>query len=155
MPGIQQVRLLLKELGPALELGEIVERPDANAWGLATRDGKVFFLEFVPDDDRLWLSADAGTPRSEARAELYALMLQYNAQWQRTGGVRLALDGPEGEVVIAYDLPASGLDLPKLCTVIRNFQDMADGWRKIVAGTGRPETADPAPAPASAGIIRG
>src|SRR5678815_1742365 len=89
MAGIDQVRLLLKELGPALELGAIRELPGGTAWGLATQDSLILFLEYTPDDDRLWLSAEAGTPRAEERAGLYPLMLQYNAQWRQTGGCLL------------------------------------------------------------------
>jgi hypothetical protein len=153
MAGADQVRLLLKDLGPTLELGEIHEAAGGNAWTLTTQAGAVFFLDYRPDDDRLWLSADAGTPRPDNRAELYPLMLTYNAQWQRTGGVRIALDAPEGEVVLAYDMPASGLDLPRLCAVIGNFQDMLDVWRDIVAGKGEPAKAAAFAAPV--GMIRG
>ena len=141
MAGIDQVRLLLKELGPALELGAIQELPGGNAWGLATRESLIVFLEYMPDDDRLWLSAEAGTPRAEDHAALFPLMLQYNAQWRQTGGVRLALDAADGAVVLAYDVPVAGLDLPELCAVIRNFHDMLEGWSTIVSGGGRAATA--------------
>ena len=143
----------MKELGPALELAGLQEDPGGESWGLAARDGVLFYLEFVADHDRLWLSAEVGTPQPVDRAELHQLMLRYNAQWQRTGGVRLALDGPNDAVVLAYDLPVSGLDLPRLCTIVGNFQDMVGGWRKIVEATGQPETA--APAAVGGAVIRG
>ena len=144
MAGIDQVRLLLRELGPALELGAIREEPDGASWALATRDGVIFHLEFMADHDRLWLSAEVGTPRPEDRADLHRLMLQYNAQWQNTGGVRLALFGPDDVVMLAYDLPASGLDLARLSSVVGNFQDMIAGWRQVVEGAGQPDVAAPA-----------
>jgi hypothetical protein len=150
MAGIDQVRLLLKELGPALELGEIFEQPGGAGWGLVTQDGVPMYLDYKDDDDRLWLSGEVSTPRPEDRAGLYPLMLQYNAQWQKTGGVRLALDGPDGAVVLAHDVPVAGLDLPRLCAVIGNLQDMINGWRKVIAATDRPEAAA-----SPAAIIRG
>ena len=94
------------------------------------------FAEHQPDDGRLWLSTEVCEPPGE-RLALYELILQYNARWKETGGVRLALDGPEGSVVLAYDMPLAGLDLPRLQTVIRNFRDTLDGWRKIVAASGQ------------------
>ena len=152
MAEIDQIRLLLKELGPTLELRGIREESDGTSWGLATQDGTVFYLDFMADQDRLWLSARVGTAKPEDRAELYPLLLQYNAQWQQTGGVRLALEGPDDAVTLAYDLPASGLDLPRLCTVVGNFQDMIAGWRKVVEGTAEGNTAAPR---APGAIIRG
>lgn len=156
MAGIDQVRLLLKELGPALELGAIRELPGGTAWGLATQDSLILFLEYTPDDDRLWLSAEAGTPRAEERAGLYPLMLQYNAQWRQTGGARVALEADDA-VVLACDVPVAGLDLPRLCAIIRNFQVMLEGWSAILSGAGRASTG-PAPADtlvAASGVIRG
>lgn len=154
MAGGEQLRALLTELGPVLDLAEIYQKADANTWTLAAQDGTILFLELVPEDDRLWLSAEAGAPRDEDRARLYSLMLQYNAQWQTTGGARLALDAPDGAVVLACDVPASGLDLPRLCAAVGNFRDMLDGWRAIVAGQ-RAAGSSSGHQPAAAAGIRG
>jgi hypothetical protein len=136
MPGHEQVHALMTEIGPALELAEVLEHPESHTWTLADQDGIVLFAELLPDEGVLFLSAEAGTPQPDDRARLYPLMLQYNARWQETGGVRLALDGPEGAVVQAYALPVTDLDLARLCTVIRNFRATLGGWRTIVAGPG-------------------
>jgi hypothetical protein len=127
---------LMTEIGPALELAEVEEFERENLWVLTAGDGMVLFAEHQPDDGRLWLSTEVCEPPGE-RLVLYELILQYNARWKETGGVRLALDGPEGSVVLAYDMPLAGLDLPRLQTVIRNFRDTLDGWRKIVAASGQ------------------
>ena len=152
MAGIDQVRLLLKELGPGLELGEIQEDPGGSSWGLATRDGVIFYLEFMAGRRPAVAvgrgrHAATGRPR---RAPSTDAAIQ--CQWRRTGGVRLALDGPDDAVVLAYDLPAAGLDLPRLCTIVGNFRNMIDGWRKIVEGTAAPDKAAPA---AAGAVIRG
>jgi Tir chaperone protein (CesT) family len=130
------VHALMTEIGPALELAEVQEFEQENLWALVARDGVVFFIDYQPDDERLWLSADVCVPPGE-RLALYGLMLQYNARWKDTGGVRLALDGPDGGVVQAYDMPVAGLDLHRLQTVIENFRETLDGWRKIVAASGQ------------------
>lgn len=156
MTDVEQVRVLLAELGPVLDLAGVHEQADANTWSLTAQDKTVIFVEFMPDDDRLWLSGEVATPRPEERARLYPLMLQYNAQWQQTGGVRLVLDGPEGAIVQACDIPASGLDLPRLSATVRDFRDMLDGWRQIVAGGSRaPAAAGATPGISAAGFIRG
>ena len=158
MSGNEEIHQLMAEIGPILDLGEVYEGAGANAWTLAGQDRTIIFVEFMSDDDRLWLSAEVGTPPPADCLRLYSLMLQYNARWQQTGGIRLALDAPDGAIVQAYDMPAAGLDLPRLCTIIRNFRNTLDGWRRIAIG-GR-ETADPAPDPTAAdvtmtGMIRG
>jgi hypothetical protein len=54
------------------------------------------------------------------------------------------LDAPEGRIVQAFDVVASGLDVPRLRTLLVNFRRTLDGWRKIVAGEPAPETDFPA-----------
>ena len=147
-----QIRLLMAEIGPMLDLAEVYESADGNSWTLTNQDGGQIFVEFMPDDDRLWLSADVGTPRAEDCTRLYSLLLQYNARWRETGGVRLVLDAPEGTVVQAYDMPAAQLDVPKFVTVFANFATVLGGWRNIVSDAGSaPQVSDPVPA----GMIRG
>lgn len=135
MAAIEHVRTLMNEVGPALDLAEVAELAEAS-WALATKDKTILYVDLMEAEDRLWLSAEVGTPGPQDRERLYPLMLQYNAQWQRTGGARLALDGPEGAVVLACELPASGLDVPKLGTVLVTLRSMLEGWRKILAGGG-------------------
>lgn len=143
MPDRAQVHALMTEIGPALELAEVTEIEGDNRWILVIRDGTVLFVDYDPEDQRLWLSADVGAPPPGDRLRLYELMLLYNAQWQQTGGVRLALDGPEGDVVQAYDLPLAGLDLHHLQQVVRNFGDMLEAWRKIVSTGAAAPRAEP------------
>jgi len=133
MSGYEQVRALMAQIGPVLELAEVLEQAERHAWTLVDQDATVLFAEFLPAEAMLFLSAEAGAPPPEHRAGLYHLMLQYNARWQETGGVRLALDGPDGAVVQAYTMPVADLDLARLCTVIRNFRANLGGWRTIIA----------------------
>jgi hypothetical protein len=127
------VHALMTEIGPALELAEVQEFEQDDLWTLVAGDGTVLFVDYEPKDQRLWLSADVCVPLPGDRLQLYELILQYNARWQQTGGVRLALDGPEGGIVQAYDLPAAGLDLHRLQNVVSNFRQTLDAWREIVA----------------------
>ena len=136
MSGHEQVHALMAEIGPALELAEVLEHAESQTWTLVDQAGVVLFAELLTPEGLLVLSAEAGTPQPEDSARLYPLMLQYNARWQETGGVRLALDGPDGAVVQAYALPIADLDLPRLGTVIQNFRATLAGWRTIVAGPG-------------------
>jgi hypothetical protein len=127
------VHALMMEIGPVLELAEVQEFEQEDLWTLTARDGTVLFVDYEPEDQRLWLSADVCLPLPGDRLQLYEIILQYNARWRETGGVRLALDGPDGGVVQAFDLPVAGLDLSRLQCIIRNFCQTLDTWREIVA----------------------
>lgn len=156
MAALEHVRTLMNEVGPVLDLAEVAELAEARSWALVTKDKTILFVELLEHEDRLWLSAEVGTPGPQDRERLYPLMLQYNMQWQQTGGARLALDGPEGAVVLACELPASDLDGPTLCTVLVNLCGMLEGWRKILAGGGAARAAAETTAvQAPAGAIRG
>jgi hypothetical protein len=153
MTDSERVRSLLTDIGPAMDLAGVSEMADGGPWALGDQDGTVIHVEHMAEDDRLWLSADVGTPRAEDRLRLYELILLYNAQWQQTGGVRIALDSPDGRIVQAYDVAASGLDVTRLRTLLGNFRRTLDGWRTIVAGERAPDMDFPAmPGP---GVIRG
>jgi hypothetical protein len=140
----ERVRTLMTDIGPAMDLADVSEAAEGGPWALGDQDGTVIYIENVPEEDRLWLSADVGAPRVEDRTRLYELILLYNAQWRQTGGVRIVLDSPEGRIVQAFDVVASGLDVPRLRTILVNFRRTLDGWRKIVAGEPAPETDFPA-----------
>ena len=151
------VHALMTEIGPALELAEVQEFERDNLWTLVVDQGTVLFAEYDPDDARLWLSADVCAPQPGDRSKLYELMLQYNARWRQTGGVRLALDGPGGTVVQAYDMTVNGLDLSRLCTVVGNFRETLAAWREIVAAsvTGQDADAGRIDPVLMGGVIRG
>jgi hypothetical protein len=152
-----QLQTLMTEIGPALQLAEVTAFETANLWTLVLDEHRVLFVDYDPDDGRVWISAEVGTPPPGGRAQLYERLLQYNGQWQQTGGVRLALDGPDGDVVLAYDLPLEGLDLARLRLVIQGLVDKLDAWREIVAagGAGGADTLEGVDPRHLGGMIRG
>lgn len=79
-------------------------------------------------------------------------MLRHNYHWDRTGGVRLSLDAPEGGVVQIVDLATAGLDVPQLADAVGTFAEAARAWREIIR---RPQTSgDLATDDASIPLIR-
>lgn len=79
-------------------------------------------------------------------------MLRHNYHWDRTGGVRLSLDAPEGGVVQIVDLATAGLDVPQLADAVGTFAEAARAGREIIR---RPQTSgDLATDDASIPLIR-
>ena len=126
---------LMSEIGPLLEVAAVIEADDGDGWILAIEEDDSVLVELDEAEGRLFLSAEAGLPDDEARPGLYETLLVYNAQWYASGGVRMALDEPGGEVVQMLELPAAGLEASRLAQVFVAFLEVLSGWREVVAGS--------------------
>ena len=129
----EHMHRLMSEIGPLLELAAVVESDDGDGWILAIEEDDGVLVELDEAEGRIFLSAEAGLPDDEARPGLYETLLVYNAQWHASGGVRMALDAPGGEVMQILELPAAGLDAARLAQVFVAFLEVLAGWRAVVA----------------------
>jgi hypothetical protein len=131
-----QAHQLMSEIGPLLDLVGVVESDDGQAWLLIVDDEDALSVEL--DDARgcLVIAAEVGTPGEAGRAQLYELLLAYNALWDVSGGIRMALDEPGGGVLQLLDLPAEGLDPSQLADVLARFLEIRLGWMQVVSAIG-------------------
>jgi hypothetical protein len=53
--------------------------------------------------------------------------------WTQHGGVRAALDGAPGNVVLMIETPAAGLEVSKLCNILQGFRAAVEGWRGVLS----------------------
>lgn len=136
---VEQFESLVTRLGPALDPLGIVAFPDTRTWGVAIDEDTSILIDLSVDETKIVLSCELGVPPGGDRAALYELLLRHNYHWDQTGGVRLALDSPDGGIVQLADLAADGLDVPQLAGVVRVFADSARAWREIIR---RPRQAD-------------
>jgi hypothetical protein len=83
------------------------------------------------------------------------MLLVYNAAWRETGGGRLALDEPGGEVMLIFDLAATGLDVSALQAVLANVQEVAALWRRLIARGASAGQQELSPTFMPTGAIRG
>ena len=134
-----QLHRVMSEIGPMLELAAVVESDEGDGWLLAIDEEDAVLVELDDAQDRIFLSADAGVPPEEARLRLYEMLLVYNRQWPASGGVRMALEEPGGEVVQMLELPAAGLDATRLGQILVSYLEILAGWRAVVSGRPRPE----------------
>ena len=128
------VHQLMSEIGPLLELAAVIESDDGDGWILAIDEDDSVLVELDEAEGRIFLSAEVGLPDDAARPGLYETLLVYNAQWHTSGGVRMALDAPGGEVMQILELPAAGLDAARLAQVFVAFLEVLSGWRAVAAG---------------------
>ena len=132
MHTFEQVHDLMAKIGPQLELDAVSQFDDEQSWVLFVDDDLAITVDSDFDAGKLILSSDLVSPPEETRLATYELLLQYNCQWPETGGLRMGLDEPGGTIVQMFDLPLAGLDLERLVTVVQNFIDQTELWRKIL-----------------------
>lgn len=125
-------QMLLQELGPQTPEIDAVLQEDEKSWLLVFSDEQSVYVEWANNPDRLVLSAALGKPVEGNELQVYETLLSYNLLWQDTGGVRMAIDGPQGDVMLIYDLFDDQLSLAELQTVALNITSIAAIWRDYV-----------------------
>lgn len=154
MANIDQIKQLMAEIGPALELSEVREFENPDVWTLVVDEDVLVFAEFDDTRDVVVLSTDLAELPEASRAERHTLLLTYNNQWRETGGVRMALDEPEGTVQQIFDISATGLDVSSFGTALTNFAELARTWRGILTGEGGGPASEASDEPPMDGMIR-
>jgi hypothetical protein len=117
---------LLAELGPADPSIASVRRLAAGHYLVEYDDGVGVELVAQPERGRLLLLAAVGElPAADQLARCKA-MLNFNALWRQTGGVRLALAGDEVQQLYEHGL--DGLELDSLRRLLANFAEKVGVW---------------------------
>ncbi len=128
----RHVHNLMQEIEPQLELAEVTESEEGNAWLLVVNEDTIIDVYYDNEFKRLLFSGEIGAPLDHTRYNFYETILQYNYLWEETGGIRIALDGPSGNAVMMFDISLSDLDMVMLQTIILNFSETLTSWRKIM-----------------------
>lgn len=153
MASTEQINALMTEIGPLLEIQEVMGFESQNAWTLELDDQTTLFADHEPDQNRLVISGEVAKPHPGRKAALHELLLQYNYQWKMTGGVRMALEEPDGAVVQICDISTTGLDASQLASTIQVFTEVLRTWRDMLVR--EPADAEPEMDFAAQGFIRG
>jgi hypothetical protein len=132
-----QFSQMMAELGPLFDLAAVLELDQDQGWKLAVDEDTVVSVERDSDTGKVVLSVEVAVVPAETTRELMEMLLVYNGQWARTGGVRMSLAAPGGTVVQSVDLSDAALDLSALATVLKNFLDIRAGWRTIIDPAGQ------------------
>jgi hypothetical protein len=134
MEEAERVQGLIVALGAADDDIETITRNGEAEWSVAFDGDTIVTLHLVADEARLVLTVPLGRPPEEQRLAAYETLLCYNMLWPETGGVRMGLGGPHGELVQIADLWTGDLSTEVLGTVLRNMAEKARMWRRVIAG---------------------
>lgn len=133
---LERMQIMMEEIGPSLsDIQAVIQSEDKN-WAIQFSDQSIVMLEWVSDPERVVLTAMLGVPSESMQLSVYETLLCYNLLWKDTGGVKMALSGPGGELVAIYELFSSDLALNELQTVLTNFVSIAEIWSVYVTGEG-------------------
>jgi len=154
MSGWEHVHGLMAGIGELMDLPEVTELPDNDYWHLVWDDGTAIHVDYARETERIVLSTGLGQPRAAAREPVYDMLLVYNGAWRETGGARLALDEPGGEVMLLFDVTAVGLDVSALQGVLANLREVGALWRRLIA-RGSSGSGEALPFAMPMGAIRG
>ena len=146
MSSQQAIHDLMGQIGPVLDLAQVTSFPDDACWRAVFDGGSWIDLEYDAAADRVVFTGNVGPVEEGARQRTYEALLRYSYAWTEHGGVRAALDGAPGNVVLMIEVAADSLDLPRLCQVLQNFKGVIEGWREVlaaIAGGAAPDRFDP------------
>jgi hypothetical protein len=131
---LERMQIMMEEIGPSMSEIEAVIQSEEKNWAIQFEDQSIVMLEWTDSPDRVVLSAMLGAASESMQLSVYETLLCYNLLWKDTGGVKMALSGPGGELVLLYELFASNLSLNELQTVLANFVSIAQVWSVYVTG---------------------
>lgn len=142
---LERMQIMMEEIGPAMpEIDAVIQSEEEN-WAIQFEDQTIVTLEWADKPDRIVLSAMLGIPSESMQLSIYETLLCYNLLWKDTGGVKMALAGPNGELMLLYDLYMSDLTLNDMQTVLSNFVSIAQVWSVYVTGEEEQTAVMPAP----------
>ena len=133
---LERMQIMMEEIGPAMAEIEAVIQSEEKNWAIQFEDQSIVMLEWAENPDRVVLTAMLGVPSETMQLSVYETLLCYNLLWKDTGGVKMALSGPGGELVLLYELFASNLNRNELQTVLINFVSISQVWSVYVTGEG-------------------
>lgn len=131
---LEHMQIMMEEIGPNMtEIEAVIQSEDKN-WAIQFSDQSIVMLEWADDPDRVVLTSLLGMPSESMQLSVYETLLCYNLLWRDTGGVKMALSGPGGELAVIYELLCSDMTLHELQTVLTNFVSIAQIWTVYVTG---------------------
>lgn len=133
---LERFQIMMEEIGPSMvEIEAVIQSEECN-WAIQFDDEKIITLEWADKPDRIVLSSALGMPSQAMQLSVYETLLCYNLLWKDTGGVKMALAGPDGELILLYEMFAVGLNINELQTILINFINISSAWSIFVNDEG-------------------
>ena len=145
MANFEQLMLLMSQVAPVLDPLMIDVSASANCCLVVMEADLGILIQLDERRNRLFLSSELGAPPPCDLKRFYETLLVVNYHWEKTGGWRMALNGPGGEVVLVSETAADGQDATQFCATLTAFAATAKAHRKIVQNPAAAQEAGAAP----------
>lgn len=132
MTNIEKIQQLLQELGPNTPDIDAVVQTEEPSWAIQFSDETIVIIEPAEDPERMVLSAELGSASDQQQLPVYETLLCYNLLWRDTGGVKIGLAGPKGELIISTEICLEGLLLSTLQQSLEDFAKIVRSWAGYV-----------------------
>jgi hypothetical protein len=129
---LESIKLILEELGPTTQqIDEIVKVDDTN-WAIRLDDEGAIGLEWIEESPRLIMTSYLGQASAERATDIYRTLLAYNILSPLTDGIKMAMSGIDGEIVLMQELFGEKLSLSSIRTALLEFSVQATKWESYV-----------------------
>ena len=129
---LQKFQIMMEEVGPEVSDIETVIQNEDRDWAIQFEDQTIVTLEWADNPDKVVLSTILGKPTQKNQLSVYETLLCYNLLWRDTGGVKMVLGGPEGEILLIYEMYMQETNLNEFKTVLLNFLNIAKVWEVFI-----------------------
>ncbi len=102
---LNHVQGLMHSLGPASSWIESLIQEENDSWSLQSSEGLHIAVQFNPEPSRIFLTALLGRPESSHQKAIYTTMLSVNLLHAEDRAVRVALTGPNGDLMLISEVP--------------------------------------------------
>lgn len=118
-----EISAMLAELGPELDFAAVSMFPSFQSWVIEVdvEGDDAITVDYDEASGKLYMSSTLCPAPKEQQLHLYNFLLQFNLAWSDSGGVRMALDGTDGNVVQLSDVVLHGLDHDTLKNALAQF----------------------------------
>jgi len=132
MAQVEHIQRVMTELGPVDDAIGLIDQLGDDQWLVVYDDDTAVEIECDETGNKLVFSMSLGPVSDQRKKLLHEVMLTWNYLYHDTGGMRLAVEGAEGNVVLLVDLCHLDIDVGTLAGFLEAFVETGRGWREVL-----------------------
>lgn len=128
LSALLRLQELMQELGPSIATIEWLIQESESSWSIGMTNGPELGVSFCSAPDRLLLSAMIGAPEESERQAIYTTMLCSNLLYAEEQAIRIALTGPEGDLILLSEIVPTDWTLSEISEAVSRFSATAQNF---------------------------
>lgn len=123
-----RLQQLMQELGPAVPVIEWLIQESENSWSIGVSNEQEIGISFCASPDRLLLTSIIGSPEAPDRLAAYTTMLCSNLLYAEEKSLRIALTGPEGDLILLSEIVPVDWTVSELSRALSRFSETTNNF---------------------------